>query len=183
MRTSLLWPIIAAITFGVSTLSAQSMGGPPGGGMGGGRPMMSRGRAPQDLPSFDMMKGPYEPDSMAHKFQLDSAQALRYRTAWDSMMAATKPTRDSVEGAMAMVRRARTEGFQQEGARQMELVHDLGKELKKDEEHFDKVIRKFLSKDQWGDFEDWRDRRRESEKEMRQQQMERGGPGGHRPPR
>ena len=182
MRTSLLWPILAAITLGITTLSAQEMGGRPGGGMGGGRPMMPRGRAPQDMPSFDMLKGPYEPDSMAHKFELDSAQATRYHAAWDSMMAATRPTRDSVEQAMTFLRRARTEGYQQEGAREAELVHTLGKELQKDEEHFDKVIRKFLSKDQWGDFKDWRDRRRESEKEMRQQQMEQGGMGGrHRP--
>lgn len=189
MRPALLWPFLAAMTLGVTTLTAQSMGGPPGGGMGGmggGRPPMGRGRAPQEMPSRDMLRGPYEPDSMAHKFELDSTQSARYRAAWDSMMAATRPRRDSVEQAMGTLRRARTEGYQQEGARQTELVHELGKSLQKEEERFDKVIRKFLTKDQWGDFKDWRDRRRETEKELRQQEMERmgpGGPGGHRPPR
>ena len=182
-----LWLLLIGITLGVTPLVAQ--GGPPGGGMGGGmgggrRPPMG-GRA-SEMPSADLLQGPYEPDSMIRKFELDSAQGVRYRAAWDSMMAATRPRRDSVHQAMATLHRARTEGYQQEGERQAEIVQKVGKELAKDEEHFDKVIRKFLSKDQFDDFKDWRERRRETEKELRQQEMQRmgpGGPGGRRTPR
>ncbi|HEX7917938.1 MAG TPA: hypothetical protein VF454_00970 [Gemmatimonadales bacterium] len=172
----LLLPLLLALTTGVSLAHAQGRGGMRG-GMGGGRPMMGGGR-PAEPPSEDLLRGPYAPDSMAPKFELDSAQSARYRIAWDSMMTATRPARDSIHQAMEMTRRARMEGYQQEGQRQSELVQRLGKQLKKDEEHFDKVIRRFLSKDQWEDFKDWRKRRRETERELRRQQMEEEGPGG-----
>ena len=183
-----LWPLLIGITLGVTPLVAQ--GGPPGGGMGGGPPGGGRrgpmGGRPVEMPSADLIQGPYEPDSMIRKFALDSAQGVRYRAAWDSMMAATRPRRDSVHQAMGALRRARTEGYHEEGQRQAEIVRKVGKALAKDEEQFDKVIRKFLSKDQWEDFKDWRERRRETEKEMRQQEMQRmgpGGSGGRHPPR
>ena len=169
-----LIPLLLAVTCGVLPLNAQGPGG-MGGGRPGGRPMM--GRRMTEPPSEDLLRGPYEPDSMAHKFQLDSAQRVRYRTAWDSMMTATRPARDSVRQAIEMVQRARREGYRQEGARQAEVIQHFGKALKKDEERFDKVIRRFLSSDQWEDFKDWRKRRRETERELRRQQLEQEGPG------
>ncbi len=138
------------------------------------RPMRVNG---MEMPSPDLVKGPYEPDSMIHKFQLDSAQGVRYRFVWDSMMAATRPARDSIHQAVATYRRAGTEGYQQEQERQAALVHKLGKELEKAEGRFDKVIRKFLTDDQWGDFKDWRERHRETERQLREQQMQERGMG------
>lgn len=145
--------------------------------MPGGRPMMGRGRMPEP-PSEDLLNGPFRPDSMTPKFRLDSAQGERYRAAWDSMMAATRPARDSIREAMDGMQRARVEGYQREGQRQGALIERLGKRLKKDEERFDKVIRRFLSKEQWEEFKDWRDRRRETERELRRQRMMEEGPGG-----
>lgn len=126
-------------------------------------------------PSEDLLRGPFEPDSMTPKFRLDSAQGARYRAAWDSMMAATRPARDSIRAAMATRRRARTEGFARETERQQKVTRDLAKQLKKEEERFDRVIRRFLSEDQWEDFKDWRTRRRETERDLRRQQMMEGG--------
>lgn len=131
--------------------------------------MMGR-RRPTELPSEDLVRGPYLPDSLIPKFGLDSAQGARYRGSYDSMMAATAPTRDSLRATLALRRRARDEGFAREGARQDEEIQKLGKTLKKDEEKFDKVMKKILTKDQWGDFKDWRDRRRATERELREQQ-------------
>lgn len=145
----------------------------------GGRPMMAR-RGGGELPSEDVMRGPFPPDSMTHKFGLDSTQGARYQVSWDSMMAATRPARDSVHEAMEGMRRARTEGYQHEGERQTELIRHLGKELQKQDDHFDGVLRHILTKDQWGDFKDWRKRRRETEKELRQQGQVDGGGMGRR---
>ncbi|MBW8773405.1 MAG: hypothetical protein JF590_08970 [Gemmatimonadetes bacterium] len=173
--------LLLTLTLGVPPLAAQGPGGYGGGmggrGMGGGRPMMSR-RAPAEPPSEDLIRGPYHPDSMATKFALDSAQSARYRTAWDSMMTATAPTRDSVRATLGERRRARVEGFQREGAREDEVLQKLVKTLQKDEDHFDKVMKKILTKDQWGDFKDWRARRRATEREMREQQRMDGPEGG-----
>lgn len=185
MRNLLI--LLLGVTLGVPPLAAQGRGGMGGGGMrgggGGGRPMMGS-RRPADAPSGDLVRGPFVPDSMIPKFGLDSSQGARYRASWDSMMAATALTRDSAHAAMAGIRRARMEGFQHEGTRQDEVMQKLGKELKKDEEHFDKVVKRILTKDQWGDFEDWRDRRRATERELREQaRMDgpEGGSGGRRP--
>jgi len=130
-----------------------------------------------EMPSEEVLRGPYPPDSMAHKFGLDSTQAGRYRVAWDSMMTAYRPARDSLHQALDRMHRARTEGYQHEGGREAAVTRHLGKELQKDLDHFDGVIRHILTKDQWGDFKDWRKRRRETEKELRQQQMIDGGMG------
>jgi hypothetical protein len=157
-----------------------------------------------DPPSEDLIAGPYSPDSMTRKFGLDSAQALRYRVVWDSMMAATHPARDSIREAMEGMRRTRTEQGPPEGeyggrreerrrereqrtrmerrreeeGRAEERIQRLGKRLKKEEERFDKVVRRFLTEDQWGDFKYWRDRRRETERELRRQRMLEEVPGG-----
>jgi hypothetical protein len=172
--------LLLGATLGVAPLVAQGRGGMGGGGMrgaGGGRPMMG-GRRPADPPSGDLIRGPFAPDSMIPKFGLDSAQGARYRASWDSMMAATAVTRDSAHAAMVGIGRARAEGFQHEGTRQDEVMQKLAKELKKDEEHFDKVVKRILTKDQWGDFKDWRDRRRETERELREQDRMDGPEGG-----
>lgn len=157
------------------------MGGPGGMGAGGtrGRPY---GRRPVEPPSEDLIRGPYEPDSLIPKFQLDTAQGARYRVSWDSMMAATRPVRDSVHASRDSFRRAQGEGFSREGARQQEVMQHLVKRLQKEEGRFDKVMRHILTDDQWGDFKDCRKRRRETERELRdQQQMEGGfGPSGGR---
>lgn len=176
MRTLPLFWI--AVTLGVTPLAAQGPGGPGGsmGGRGMGTPMMPR-RRPAEPPSEDLVRGPFVPDSMIPKFALDSAQGARYRAAWDSMMAATAPTRDSVRATMGERRRARLEGFQREGAREDEVMSRLVKRLKKDEARFDKALKHILTKDQWGDFKDWRDRRRATERELREQQQGMDGPG------
>lgn len=178
-----LSPILVLSLLGCIPLAAQGPGGFGGGGMGrggmGGRPMMGR-RRPADMPSEDLVRGPLMPDSLIPKFQLDSGQGARYRTSWDSMMAATAPTRDSLRATFEMRRRARDEGFAREGARQDDEIQKLAKALRKDEEKFDKVMKKILTKDQWGDFKDWRDRRRETEKEVREQQRMDGPEGGGR---
>ena len=132
-------------------------------------------RAGVSLPSEEVMRGPFPPDSMARKFGLDTLQATRYQVSWDSMMAVSRPARDSLHEAMGGTRRARGEGYQREGERQAALMQHLDKELAKDQDHFDDVIRHILTKDQWGDFKDWRKRRREAAKELRQQEMIDGG--------
>lgn len=141
--------------------------------------MMGR-RRPAEMPSEDLVRGPFRPDSLIPKFGLDSVQGARYRASWDSMMAATAPTRDSLRATFEMRRRARDEGFAREGSRQDDEIQKLGKALKKDEEKFDKVMKKILTKDQWGDFKDWRDRRRRTEQELREQQRMDGPDGGGR---
>ena len=175
-----LLPFLIAVTCGVSLLSAQR----PGGGMtergGGARPGMVRGRMPEP-PSRDLIAGPYAPDSMIHKFVLDTVQGPRYRAAWDSMMAATRPARDSIREAMGGLQRARGEGYQREGERRAAEIRRLGKRLKQEEERFDKVVRRILTDDQWDDFKDWRERRRETEQELQRRNMEEGM--GRRRPR
>jgi hypothetical protein len=138
--------------------------------------MMAR-RGGAEMPSEDVMRGPFPPDSMSQKFGLDTLQAARYQVSWDSMMAATRPVRDSLHEAREGMRRARTEGYAHEGERQSELLQHLGKELQKQDDHFDGVLRHILTKDQWGDFKDWRKRRRETEKELREQGQMDGGMG------
>lgn len=128
-----------------------------------------------ELPSDEAMRGPIPPDSMAHKFGLDGGQADRYRAAWDSMMAATRPIRDSLHQALEGMQRARTEGYQHESDREAAMTRHLGKALEKATDHFDPVIRRILTKDQWGDFKDWRKRRRATEKQLRQQGQMDGG--------
>lgn len=169
-----------AVTLGVAPLAAQGPGG-PGGGMGGrgmGGPQMMSRRRPPEPPSEDLVRGPFAPDSMIPKFQLDSAQGARYRVSWDSMMGATASTRDSVRMTIERRRRARAEGFQREGSREDDVMSKLVKALKKDEGRFDKVLKHILTKDQWGDFKDWRDRRRATERELREQQGMDGPPEG-----
>ena len=172
----LLW---LAVTLGVTPLAAQGPGGPGGsmGGRGMGGPQMMPRRRPAEPPSEDLVRGPFVPDSLIPKFGLDSAQGARYRASWDSMMAATAPTRDSVRATMGQRRRARSEGFQREGEREDEVMSKLVKTLKKDEDRFDKVMKHILTKDQWGDFKDWRDRRRATERELRESQQGMDGPG------
>ena len=174
---------LLVLTLMASPLLAQGPGGMGGDGFGGrgmgGRPMMPR-RRPAEPPSEDLIRGPFAPDSLIPKFELDSAQGARYRAVWDSMMTATAPTRDSIRATLAGRRRARTEGFEREGARQDEVIQKLAKELRKDEDRFDKVMKHILTKDQWGDFKDWRTRRRETERELREQDRMDGPGGGYR---
>lgn len=181
-----LFPVLLLVTLGIVPLSAQTPGGfggtgRRGGGMGG-RQMMGQ-RRPLASPSEDILHGPLPPDSMIPQFALDSAEGLRYRGAWDSMMVATAPRRDSIQQMVADRRRAREEGFQHIGPIQDGEIQKLMKELKDDDARFDKVIRHILTKDQWADFKDWRDRRRRTEREVREQQrLDHPQGGSLRPP-
>lgn len=171
--------VLLILSLGVTPLVAQGRGGFGGGGGRdgmGGRPMMAR--RPEEPPSEDLVRGPYPPDSLIPKFGLDSAQGGRYRVSWDSMMAATAPTRDSVRMLFDQRRRARAEGFQRIGTADDGALQKLGKALKKEEARFDKVMKRILTKDQWGDFKDWRDRRRATERELREEQRMNGPMGG-----
>jgi hypothetical protein len=177
MRTRVI--LILIFTTGLlQPLTAQGPGG-MGGRPGSGPGRMMRGRMAEP-PSRDLIEGPYAPDSMIPKFALDSVQGPRYRAAWDSMMAATRPVRDSVREATGGLERARGEGYQREGGRRSAEIQRLAKTLKKEEERFDKVVRRILTQEQWEEFKDWRDRRRRTEKELRQEQMGEGIGGPRR---
>ena len=72
-------------------------------------------RAGVSLPSEEVMRGPFPPDSMAQKFGLDTLQATRYQVSWDSMMAVSRPARDSLHEAMGGTRRAAVRGISAKG--------------------------------------------------------------------
>jgi Spy/CpxP family protein refolding chaperone len=204
MRQARFLPTLALLVLaGALPVYAQApqRGMPPGGnwggsGMGGGggrRDHNGQGRWPggqrPTLPSDDEVEGPPTPSLMRTVADLDDEHAARYAQAYDQHMTTTEPWRDSLRTAMRSLRSMRESGdrdaMRAAMREQAPEVSRLWDELAKQDQSFDKGLKKVLTKEQRKQYEKWRD---EEKKAREAQQPERdpdfgggsGGSGGRR---
>jgi Spy/CpxP family protein refolding chaperone len=158
-----------------SPLYAQYGGGPPSGGWsgrgghGGFRGMRGGGSRMDlsSLPTQDEIDGPPTPDTFKQMFQLSDDQTTRYTQAYDSLMTRTKPARDSARVAMQSLRTAMDARDRSAVRQQADLLGELGKELSKGDDSFDKSVKPILTKDQRKQYDDWKKDRKKAADEER----------------
>jgi len=121
-----------------------------GEGFGGGR---VRYPVPA-LPGAEI-DGPPDTSQMRTIASLSDSQMTRYALAYDSLMVATKSTRDSVQMATDKMH-ARLDGGDRAAAQfYAELLMDLAKSLKSRQDKFDDRLRGFLTGDQLKAYKRW----------------------------
>lgn len=107
--------VLAATTMVVSSLAAQDAGG------WGGHRMGDQGFDPSSMPSPEEIDGPPTPGTFKQPFSLTDPQADQYGHAWDSLMAETRPERDSARVARETMRSAFAD-HDREAAQQQTMV-------------------------------------------------------------
>jgi len=141
-----------------------------GGGMEGPGGMRSRdefrqrgtdvGRA---LPTANQLEGPPIPDFFIDRFGLDSAQASRYRSAYDSFMNVTAAIRDSARASRHAIDAAWQSGDRLTARAGFPRLQTLGDSLAKADGRFDNRLKTFLTSSQIKSYKKWRDDQRRQE--------------------
>ncbi len=179
--------VLAATTMVVSSLAAQDAGGyGPSGGRGawggrgrdggwGGHRMGDQGFDPSSMPSPEEIDGPPTPATFKQLFSLTDPQADQYGRAWDSLMAETRPARDSARAAQETMRSAFADYDREAAQQQTKVLQRLGKDLRKRDEVFDKSL-VFLTKDQRKQYDDWKKDQKKAREERREHRFR--GDGG-----
>jgi hypothetical protein len=176
--------VLAATMMVVSSLAAQDAGGygPPGGrgrgGSWGGHRRGDQGFDPSSMPSPEEIDGPPTPGTFKQLFALTDQQADAYGHGWDSLMAETKPQRDSARVARETMRSAFADRDREAAQQQARILQRLGKGLRQRDEAFDKSLA-FLTKDQRKQYDDWKKDQKKAREEQRRDRFR--GDGGEGP--
>jgi hypothetical protein len=142
-----------------------------GAGRGMGRPPFD----PSDIPTPEEIDGPPNPPTMRQLLSLTDSQTHRYTTAWDSLMKETGAKRDSARTAREAMRSSFRSQDRQGVQTQAKLLTALGKDLRKQDDAFDKSLA-FFSKDQRKQYEDYKKQQKQArEEERRRRFRERSG--------
>jgi hypothetical protein len=140
----------------------------PGGGF-----RQRTGPTAQPLPSEAQLEGPPLPDFFVPRFLLDSAQAGRYRAAYDSFMSATTPIRDSAQAARRLIDGAFQTRDRGTARAAFPLLRSLGDSLAKLDGRFDQGLKAFLSSRQLKDYKKWKDEQRRQQEAQQRDEMQR----------
>lgn len=172
--------VTAVIAFAAVSLAAQV---PGYGGMGGmGRPgeWRDRGVRPgRPLPTANELEGPPLPDFFVPQFELDSGQAGEYRAVYDSFMTATATIRDSARAARQAIDAAFQGGDRRTARSAFPLLQMLGDTLARDDDWFDRRLKRFLTGNQLKAYKKWKNEQRRQEENARREEMgQRGARGG-----
>jgi hypothetical protein len=191
-RAPRVWAsLVCIVSFLAGTLvSAQQGGGygpggytPAGGSMSGGgawdggagRGMGRPPFDPSDIPTPEEIDGPPNPPTTRQLLSLADSQTQRYTTAWDSLMRETGLKRDSARTAREAMRSSFQDHDRQGVETQAKLLTALGKDLRKQDDAFDKSLT-FLSKDQRKQYEDYKKQQKQAREEERKRRFrERSG--------
>ncbi|HTR21709.1 MAG TPA: hypothetical protein VMH88_12715 [Gemmatimonadales bacterium] len=127
--------------------------------------------------SDDQLEGPPYPQFVTMRFELDSTESGGYQQLYDSFMVATKPLRDSARAAMGthhgLSGTGGYHGGEAGGARggnaNADQLEQLGNELTKQENQFDKRVKKVFSSAHYKDYKQWKDDQRKQAEELEQQ--------------
>lgn len=143
---------------------------PYGGGMGGSgtggmdRGAYRRGVDPtRKLPTANQLEGPPIPEFFVDRFELDSAQAGKYRALYDSFMDVTAAIRDSAKAARSMIDGARQSGDRLAARVAVPMLMGMGDSLTKADDRFDNHLKTFLTSAQVKSYKKWKDDQRRQE--------------------
>jgi enamine deaminase RidA (YjgF/YER057c/UK114 family)/Spy/CpxP family protein refolding chaperone len=184
MRLVIRGAVAAALVLMPSVASAQFGGGfgRRGGGMGEGGDQTP---APK-LPGGEL-DGPPDSATAQALLTLTDTQSAKYTQAYDSFMVATRPQRDSAQGALNTMHDRLDAGDRAAALFYAERVQDLGHELKDRQEKFEDDLHHLLTGDQMKAYRRWKeeqdraaeDRNRAEALRWRESQFaNRGGGGG-----
>jgi len=153
-------PLGAQDPAGGGTGPSGGFGGEHGGGRHGGRGERgertgNRAIDPAAIVSRADLDGPPPPDTLRQVLSLTDDQLGRYTLAYETLMAATRPQRDTARTALARVRFANEQGLESAARDYATLARRLGKDLHKQDEQFDKSIQSELTGEQRRRFKEW----------------------------
>lgn len=165
MHVPRVWPVCAAALLATTAVSAQVPYGGGMGGPGGAREGYRRAVDPtRRLPTANQLEGPPIPDFFIDRFELDSAQAEKYRVLYDSFMDVTSAIRDSAKAARSAIDGARQTGDRLAARAYLPMLQTLGDSLSKADDRFDNHLKTFLSSGQVKSYKKWRDEERRRER-------------------
>jgi hypothetical protein len=170
---------LMALVAGVSLLPAALIAQyPDPGTMGGsGRPgggfRQRTGPTERALPSEVQLDGPPVPDFFVPRFLLDSTQAGRYRSAYDSFMSATAQIRDSALAARRFIDNAFQQRERGTARAAFPVLQQLGDSLTKLDTRFDQSLKAFLSSRQLKNYKKWKDEQRRQQEAQQREEMQR----------
>jgi hypothetical protein len=182
-RSSLAF-VLVALPRGAARRQPSRVGAGPGGsGRPGGAGMRGGPRGPgmRASPSDPiLLNGPPTPVAFAGIVTPEPAQQERYAGLYERFMISTQPRRDSLQAA----RQAMGEAFEsrdregrghEAGSRGGGGMRELLGSLEREQKTFDAALSGMLTRDQWKQYEKWREQERKAA-------AEEGGPRPNRRP-
>jgi hypothetical protein len=145
------------------------MRGHHGGRYGGGQ------RGNQEAADPVVLDGPPAADFLTSYLELDSAHSRQYAATRDSFMTATQVTRDSAQAIRAAMRQGMENrdfsAMRENGGSFRRLAGELAKQQKA----LDDDLKHLFTKDQFRQYQDWRDQQRKLAEDQREQMRRRSG--------
>jgi hypothetical protein len=127
---------------------------------------------------FGALEGPPAPVFMRDSLEVTGKELQQYTQRYESHMAATKASRDSVRSSMQAARAAFEKGDRSAARTQRETTGRQWKQLADQDRKFEASLKDVLNKAQLSRFQEWKDQRREAFRAERQQHRQEGGRGG-----
>jgi hypothetical protein len=124
------------------------------------------------------LEGPPAPAFMRDSLQVSGKQLQQYTQRYQSHMAATKASRDSVRSSMQAARAAFEKGDRSAARTSRKNAGQEWKQLADQDKKFEKSLKDVLTKDQLNRYQEWKEKRRQTARaEWRQHRQEahRGG--------
>jgi exonuclease VII small subunit len=138
--------------------------------------MRGPGGFQHDAPDPVLLDGPPVPADFAVIASPDTAQAARYQSLYDNLMASTHDDRDSLRTTRTEMRAARGSQDHESMRQSMAATQQLVAALQSSQQAFDDALKAMLSGEQFKRYEAWRQqRRKQAEEQMKRRMQDRSG--------
>ena len=107
------------------------------------------------------LEGPPAPGLMRDSIQVTGKQLQQYTGRYESHMAATRPSRDSLRTSMQAVRAAFESGNRSEARTRHQAVERQWKQLVEQDQKFEAGLKDVLTKDQQARYQQWKEKRKQ----------------------
>jgi hypothetical protein len=111
---------------------------------------------------LDAVQGPVSPAVLRDSIHVSGDKLQQYTKRYDAYMASTKATRDSLRTNVQAIRSAFQSGDRSAVRGQRDVVRQQSDDLAKRDQEFEKKLQDVLTKDQETQYNEWKQRRAES---------------------
>jgi enamine deaminase RidA (YjgF/YER057c/UK114 family) len=152
-----------------ATVSAQF-----GGFGGGGRRGFGGGEGQDNTPAPKLpgpeLDGPLDSARAQTTLSLTDSQAAKYTQVYDSFMTATKPARDSAQGALQTMHDREDAGDRAAALFYADRLQDIGRELKDRQDKFEDGLHHWLTGDEMKAYRKWKEDQERAAEERNQEE-------------
>jgi hypothetical protein len=154
-------PVMLAGMLAAPLVAQSGAGAPPDSrpqnGWGG-----HRGSPRHRIEALDAVEGPASPSILRDTVQLSGAKLDQYTKQYNSYMASTKVTRDSLRSNLQAMRSAFQGGDRSTARDHRDLIMRQAQDLQTRDQDFEKSVKALLNKDQQKRYDTWKNARQKN---------------------